>query len=285
MADPEPVAELSPLGRRIEPLESDLGAWLDFFRHWTSAPDPRAKLAEFGLVPADVMRLQAHWSAQMALDAGLLRLAAERLAAPPRAVPVLIVQSADPEDQGTGEMPPVTIRDAGPRNTRPVLPFGPPSGAGQPAPVLVHAASVETPSAGAHARPALVFDTADLTPLRVTPLPFVRAPVAAASARPAPPATAPSGPPVGANVEPPPGQSPSLSLEFYASLCAELAVFTGQAEQVFARYGLQDVRERQEFDQRFQAHLRRDPQKYAAWQALYARYFAHWSSIARRGGS
>lgn len=281
----ELVNALSVPCRRIEPLESDLSAWLDFLRHWISAPDPRSKLAEFGLEPADVMRLQAHWSAQMARDAGLFRLAAERLAAPPRAAPVVIVRSAHPDDQGSDEMPPVTVRDSAPRATRPVLPFVAPLGDGRAEPVAVRAAPAERPSRSAPARPASLFDTADVTPLRVPALPFVRPRAVAAPAAPtaqAPPAVDPLAPTVSAGVRPSHNQEASLSLEFYASLCAELAVFTGQAEEVFARYGLQNVRERREFDQRFQARLQRDPRQFAAWQRLYARYFAHWSSLARR---
>lgn len=281
IADHGRANERSRAGRRIEPLESDPGAWLDFFRGWTSAPDPRAKLAELGLVPADVMRLQAHWSAQMALDAGLLRLAAERLAGPTRALPLLSVQSAEPNDEGTGEPPPMTVRDGAPRESRAVLPFVPPSGDGQPAAVLVHAA--EGPPAGAHARPAGGFDTAEIQPLRIPPLPFARPPTAAAPVTAALPASPSSSAPASANIEPT-DQAPSLSLEHYASLCAELAVLPGQAEQVFARYGLRDVRRRRQVDQWFQAHLRRDPRQYAAWQRLYAQYLAHWSSVVRRAG-
>jgi hypothetical protein len=70
---------------------------------------------------------------------------------------------------------------------------------------------------------------------------------------------------------------PEMSLERYASLCAELSVSPAESEAIFTRHGLGVMRERLAVDLRWQEHLRRSPDEYRKWQELYQRYRAHWA--------
>lgn len=76
---------------------------------------------------------------------------------------------------------------------------------------------------------------------------------------------------------------PALTIEQYASLCAELGASPHQADAIFRRYGLESARERLEVDLGWQERLRRAPDEHRAWQDLYNRYHAYWVEQARRG--
>ena len=80
---------------------------------------------------------------------------------------------------------------------------------------------------------------------------------------------------------PAPGKM-ALTLSQYAGLCAEIAVFPKQAAEVFARYGLAEMKERLRIDFAWQERLRRNPEEARSWQELYQRYHAYWSDHARR---
>lgn len=82
---------------------------------------------------------------------------------------------------------------------------------------------------------------------------------------------------------PPAAALPTLTLEQYASLCSELSVFAAQEEAVFARYGLGSRPLRAAANVAWTARLRQNQAEYAEWQALYRRYHAYWTEIARRG--
>jgi hypothetical protein len=82
--------------------------------------------------------------------------------------------------------------------------------------------------------------------------------------------------------ETPAGPS-KLSLEQYASLCAELAVFPQHVEAIFERYQLLDLRERQTEDLGWQDRLRRNVAEQQEWQARYSAYFTYWSERAGHG--
>jgi len=75
---------------------------------------------------------------------------------------------------------------------------------------------------------------------------------------------------------------PSLTLEQYASLCAELALFRDQAEAIFSRHGLAFPPDRMAVDLFWQDRLRRNPTEYRQWKELYQRYRAYWASEAQR---
>ena len=75
--------------------------------------------------------------------------------------------------------------------------------------------------------------------------------------------------------------APSLTLEQYASLCAELAVFPTNAESIFAKYGLAALRDRLTTDLVWQERLRQDPASYRQWQESYKQAHAYWLATAR----
>ncbi|MDI3284246.1 hypothetical protein [Polyangium sp. 15x6] len=66
----------------------------------------------------------------------------------------------------------------------------------------------------------------------------------------------------------------SLTLEAHASLCAELARFPRDAEQIFARYGLASLEKRTAVDEAWKERLRQEPRLYQEWQQLYRKFFA-----------
>ncbi|XXX80528.1 hypothetical protein WMF30_17345 [Sorangium sp. So ce134] len=131
-------------------------------------------------------------------------------------------------------------------SSAPVLPFGPPA---PPEPARLGATLAEVPRGMRH--------FASLTGTQ----PTSEAPAAAAlpfsssSARAAPPAGAPP--------------APALSLEQYASLCADLAVAPASAEALFARYGLREPAARRAVDGFWRDRLARDQAAYQRWQELY----------------
>lgn len=131
-------------------------------------------------------------------------------------------------------------------------------------------------------------------------LPFI----AGASAPPAPPvASVPAADPVdetlvpsGFVVENPlpfqPAPSPGvasgpasgLTLEQYASLCAELAVFPQQVEMIFRKYGIASLRERLTLDLAWQERLRHNLLEYVEWHEFYQRYQTYWADPAHHDG-
>jgi hypothetical protein len=78
--------------------------------------------------------------------------------------------------------------------------------------------------------------------------------------------------------------APTLTIERYAALCAELAVYPAQQEAVFQRYGLGDPRERAAADGAWKARLQRDPAEYQRWQALYQEHRARLSGGVPKSG-
>jgi hypothetical protein len=80
-------------GVRVQPLDDDLRAWLDFFRRWSESPDPLALLGGFGLRATDVMQLHQTWSQRLGADPALQKQAQEILAEEP-GDPVAITTSA-----------------------------------------------------------------------------------------------------------------------------------------------------------------------------------------------
>lgn len=66
--------------------------------------------------------------------------------------------------------------------------------------------------------------------------------------------------------------APSMSLEQYAALCAELAVFPAQAATIHARYGLADAGARMALEQVFARRFVGDPREQQRWRALVVHY-------------
>lgn len=76
-------------------------------------------------------------------------------------------------------------------------------------------------------------------------------------------------------------QHAGLTIEQYASLCAELAVFPEAAEATFARYGLAAPQDRAAADRAWQGRLRADDALMQRWQGLYLQYHEHHSRTGR----
>lgn len=72
---------------------------------------------------------------------------------------------------------------------------------------------------------------------------------------------------------------PTLTLQQYASLCAELAVFPDRTEAVFLRYKLGNLRDRLAVDLSWQERLRRNPDEHQGWQKLYLRWVEHFERV------
>ncbi|MGK3972313.1 hypothetical protein WMF38_11415 [Sorangium sp. So ce118] len=136
---------------------------------------------------------------------------------------------------------------SGTASTAPVLPFGlpaPPEPATPPGTVDVVPRGMRgfTSLTGTHPTSAAPAEA---------PLPF------SSSARAAPVPT-----PASLSV-------PALSLEQYATLCAELGASSGNAEALFARYGLIQPEARLAVDRFWRDRLARDPAAHQRWQELY----------------
>ena len=82
----------------------------------------------------------------------------------------------------------------------------------------------------------------------------------------------------------PSSSTPELTIEQYASLCAELAVFPQHVEAIFQRYGLVSLQSRLTVDLTWRERLRRDVARHHAWQSLYQRYQTYWADPTRRDG-
>ncbi len=72
-----------------------------------------------------------------------------------------------------------------------------------------------------------------------------------------------------------PAASPTLTLQQYASLCAELTVFPDRTEATFVRYGLGNLRARLTVDLSWRERLRNNPNEHQGWQMLYGRWLEH----------
>jgi hypothetical protein len=75
------------LGRRVAPLEDDLGVWLAFLNAWSAHPDPFAPLEELSILPSDVTRVQGAWAQKVEKDEELRKKALEIAKKKPSAVP------------------------------------------------------------------------------------------------------------------------------------------------------------------------------------------------------
>ncbi|WP_437970342.1 hypothetical protein WMF04_14065 [Sorangium sp. So ce260] len=129
----------------------------------------------------------------------------------------------------------------------PVLPFGLPA---PPEPARLGAAMAGVPGGMRHFTSLTGTQPTSGAPAEAA-LPFSQ------SARAAP--AAPAGPSPG----------PALSLEQYASLCADLAVAPESAEALFAQYGLREPEARGAVDGFWRGRLARDQAAYKRWQELY----------------
>ena len=173
----------------------------------------------------------------------------------------------------------------------PALPFAPTTPPSPPAPTLGTAASLPAPAPRVNRAPAALSGTSvGFVAARGPVLPF--APEARAW-RSGPseqlPGPAPRGAAltVGAPPEPPVESArpaPTLTLQQYASLCAELAVSPDRTEAIFGQYGLGNLRDRLTVDLGWQERLRRNPAEYQGWQRIYQRWVAHFEDMKPGSG-
>ncbi|KYF73347.1 hypothetical protein [Sorangium cellulosum] len=145
-------------------------------------------------------------------------------------------------------------------STAPVLPFGPPA---PPAPATSAAETAVVPR-GMRGFTSLTGTHPTSGAPAAAVLPF-------SSSAPAAP-VAPSSPP----------SAPALSLEQYASLCAELAVAPGDAKALFGLYGLAQPDVRLAVDRFWRDQLARDQAAHRRWQALYWQHRARCSAVKKR---
>ncbi|MGK3981780.1 hypothetical protein WME99_01995 [Sorangium sp. So ce136] len=136
---------------------------------------------------------------------------------------------------------------SGTASTAPVLPFGLPA----PPEPATPAGAVDVVPRGMRGFTSLTGTHPTSAAPADAPLPFS----SSARAAPVPPPASPS--------------VPALSLEQYATLCAELAASTGSAEALFARYGLIQPEARLTVDRFWRDRLARDPAAHQRWQELY----------------
>lgn len=76
----------------------------------------------------------------------------------------------------------------------------------------------------------------------------------------------------GAPAAAPPPKVPQMTLQAYASLCAELSVTPEKSAEVLRRYGVHDEHARRALDEEWRARLAAHPPSNQEWQKLYTTY-------------
>jgi hypothetical protein len=82
------------LGRRVGPLEDDLGVWLAFPNAYSSQPDPFDLLRRMGMLPSDVARIQGTWAQRIERDDDLRKKALAIAKKKPSEIPRVTVTQA-----------------------------------------------------------------------------------------------------------------------------------------------------------------------------------------------
>ncbi|WP_437950756.1 hypothetical protein WME98_08050 [Sorangium sp. So ce296] len=85
--DQHRLAAQAHVDRKLPPLDTELRAWLDFFRAFTAAEDPLGFLEARGLGEGDVFRLLGFWHERIAADEEVRNEATALLAAAPGPAP------------------------------------------------------------------------------------------------------------------------------------------------------------------------------------------------------
>jgi hypothetical protein len=124
------LAARERLSRVVEPLDTDVSAWLTFQSAWVSASEPSAFLRSRGLTTLDMLRVSARWAARFAKDEPLRMAALACMERPGGPVPEIRVGPWPLESAFAGlwsreEVPPVQLPPSA----------APPSPEGQEAPV------------------------------------------------------------------------------------------------------------------------------------------------------
>lgn len=248
--------------RPIPPLDTDLRAWLDFFRVWTAADSPTALLEEHGLRATDIHRLNQHWSDKLAKDEALRGEALAILASPAGLAPAFKAESP--------RLPRAVAADAADA-TKPArvcavepLPFSecvaelahPRLSVRLPLPERVAPAEC-----GGLTRAAPPVDSPGLV-LPFSPSPPA-IPVAEETDASAKGADAPRAEP---------GEV-ALSIERYAALCVDLTESPDAHEVVLRRYGI-SAAEKLALDVHWTQQMAADPTTWLAWDRASAQHRA-----------
>ncbi|KYG11083.1 hypothetical protein BE21_08720 [Sorangium cellulosum] len=85
--DQHRLAAQAHVDRKVPPLDTELRAWLDFFRAFTAAEDPLGFLEARGLGEGDVFRMLGFWHERIAADEQVRNEATALLAAAPGPAP------------------------------------------------------------------------------------------------------------------------------------------------------------------------------------------------------
>lgn len=275
--------------RKIEPLESDLDAWMNFSAHLNDSEDQKAFLADLAIDQNDVIRLQQIWAARLGEDAALRERMAERMGKEPGEMPKLDVPEKklpDPVNDRPISVPeepeeaPAEKRKPPPPPLLAALPvFAKASSAAQggAAPGAASPSS-KPPAAAAPTPPREEFGFYVPPPERVAPRPISAPPPIRPAASIPPPALVPRAAPAPAtNWQ----GGPALNLGDYTAALGEMLAFPGSEARVASKYGLSletFARERVAWDNQLAAA----PALKAEYTDRLERAISHWQALARR---
>jgi hypothetical protein len=246
--------------RLIPPLDTDLRAWLDFYRAWTAAESPVNLLEAHGLRATDIHRLHHHWSGKLAKDEALRREALAILECPAGPMP-----APKPELPRLRELVPGGDVDATkPARVRAVAPM--PFSDGEPAPAHPRL-SVPLPTSKRVAAAARPDETRVATPdeLAGLVLPFSASPPELAAPEPEEPSACVTE---AAREE---RDDVALSIERYAALCVDLIDSPEAHEAVLRRYGI-DAAEKLALDVYWTQKMAEDTTIWLAWDRASAQH-------------
>lgn len=227
--------------RPLPPIDADLAAWLNFFRSFSAREDPLGFLEERGMSENDFFRLVERWQARLDGDEALRKRASQLLGRPAGAVPEVrpgpVTLRPETRRRQRVAMPArllpelLSTQAGAPPPSGPALPFapGPPS-------ALPAAGPPSAPRSG-QLIPELAETAAPSAEISVT-LPFNKPSRAAAE--------------------------PRLTLDAYATVCAEVAVQPAAAASILARHGLTHEGKLAE-DEAWKARFAAEPALRGAW--------------------
>lgn len=294
------------LARRVTPLEDDPNAWVAFLHAFSKSPEPFELLKTNGLGMNDISRLRRRWERRVAQENGLEKELA-KLARAPGALPPIQVEPAALRRSRAAEAAQAAIHVEEP----PTSSIAARRALNAHRSVL-QALAADEAQAETEVRPAIVVSApADPGPAALPPgmrgfldmrstqlspeappitpaLPFggaaePKAPELAAAppqriaASPSPEALVPEGMRhfkslTGTEISPPP---PRLTLEQYARMCVELALYPAHRLEVLRRNGVDDE-QRSRLDAYWGARVREDVSVKAAWDRFY---IEHWTRL------
>jgi hypothetical protein len=279
------------LDRRVTPLDEEPAAWVAFLHAYSTAQDPAALLKSSGLGTNDMARLSRRWARRAEADARVVE------------------EIAGLKAKGTGPMPAVK---ADPPRLRPsptarAQSMGSRAGPNPGAPARANTPWVRGAISTGQDLPGEPQATPELKELEApaalprSPLwgdpeatiapPPMRAPIAVPPVTPVVIVEAPvrAAPPAGVSATQAAGARPGgLTVEQYASLCAEVHLSPARAGEIAGRYRI-DPAAAPSIDAAWQRLLAADRELYAAYLSTYNAYKAWltgWSpELARAAAS